>query len=220
MWKQANKQGEVPGASPLSDVSHYDLFMLYRSLASEKPSDLPSTSGTLPSQDRTSPAPGDSQLHSDLPPKLGTSQWQTDDVRNFLEMLGTNLRQSETLKFHNDQPPTREASFSEHHTWLSQLRDDSRSPNEVWRDWDQASRRGEVPGASPLSDVSHPDLVEQYRSSASDKPPTSGTPQLQDDLRHLPDTPKSSASAIETLHLLNQLLQSGKILLQDLHRPH
>jgi hypothetical protein len=70
---------------------------------------LTPTSGTLPSQDDTSPAPGDPELHSDPPAELGTPQ------------------------LHNDQPPTSGAPPSQDDTSSasedSQLHDD---PSSWW----------------------------------------------------------------------------------------
>jgi hypothetical protein len=82
---------------------------------------LPPTSGTLPSQDVTSPAPGDSELNSDPPAELGTPQLRLDQpptlgtaqVQDDLPpMPGTPpsqngpLQASGTLQLQNGQPPT------------------------------------------------------------------------------------------------------------------
>ena len=89
---------------------------------------LPPASGTLPSQDDTSPAPGDPELHSDPPTELGTPQLHIDQP----PMPGAPPSQhdpvsaSGTPQLHNDQPPTPGASPSQDD--MSSALEDSQLP--------------------------------------------------------------------------------------------
>jgi hypothetical protein len=146
---------------------------------------LPSTSGTLPSKDDTSPAPGDPKLHSDPPAELGTPQLHIDQPPTLgtpqlqdglppkpgaSPSLDDPLPASGAPQLHNDQPPTPPPSSDDTlpGSGTLQLKDET-SP---------------APGDPELHSDPPPELgIPQLQ------PPTSGTPQLQDDLPPTPGTP-------------------------------
>ena len=159
---------------------------------------LPSTSGTLASQDDTSASPGEPELHSDHPPELGSPQlhldqpptWGTPQLQDDLPptpggppSLDDPLGASGTPQLHNDQPPAPPAP--------PPLPDDTLPGSGTLQLQDETSPAPGDPQfhSDPSQELGTPQLH-------IDQPQRSGTPQLQDDL---PPTPGALPSQEDPL---------------------
>ena len=155
---------------------------------------LPSTSGTLPSQDDTSAAPGYPELHSDPPAELGPPQLQDDLLSTPKAPLSQDdpLPASGTPQLHNHQPPTPGAPPP---------------PDDT------------LPGSGTSQSHDETSLAPGDPGFQSDLPPELWTPQLQDDLLPTPGATPSQedplpASGTPQLHN-DQRLTLGALLSQD-----
>jgi hypothetical protein len=168
--------------------------------------DLPSTSGILPSQDDTSAAPGDPELHSDPPAELGTPQLQDDllSTPGAPPSQDDPLPASETPQLHNDQPPTPGAPPPP---------DDTLPGSGSSQSHDETSPVPTELQSDPPPELGTPQL------HIDRPPPTPGTLQLQDDLPPTPGATPSHegplpASGTPQLHN-DQRLTLGALLSQD-----
>jgi hypothetical protein len=191
---------------------------------------LTPTSGTLPSQDDTSPAPGDPELHSDPPAELGTPQFHDDlppmpgappsqyDTSSALEdpqlhdddsppwWPHTDWRPPEEMLHGGSSgtaeiPPPHDDLSWQHANWHP-LEETLQGEPSVVPQWHEDPWWQDLDWASPVSPGSPATPGETlYEGSPGRSPTTSGTPQLQNDS---PSESGTSQSHDEELGYLNR----------------